>query len=681
MRVSFFKKKHDKKNMIKKIPEKVFERWQRLVDEIVKHDRLYYQDNAPILSDQEYDLLRKELLALEAAYAFSDLKCSPTQTIGYASEKSKITHLFPVYSLDNLVSWPLFTKKIQRFLGLDPQENVPWVCEPKIDGLTLILRYEKGHLMSAATRGNGYQGEDVTGQLSLFTDIPKILKGGPWPDIMEIRAEAFMSIEDFKGLNDQRREQGLSLFANARNAAVGSLRTLEEQKNRFLQCLIHGFCIPNSPFHTYTETMTWLGQGGLPVQPLAACVESVKACEAYFQDLEKNRSLLPYEADGVVFKLNDLGLQARLGHSSRAPRYAIAQKFLAAEAWSQILDITFQVGRTGILTPVAHLKRVFVGGVWIERASLHNHEDLERKDIRLHDWVAVKRAGDVIPYLSRVDLSRRSSESRPLVFPTVCPSCGQPLSQKELRCENRKGCLEQKLWSLRHFVSSGAFDLTGVGLRRLEQLYEKGMIDTPADLFTLTPEPLMALPGWGERLVGHFMDILAQRRVIPLHRFIYALGIDHVGQATAHLLAHAVENIDGFLDLIKGNFEEKIQSIGPIVLSSIKKYGENDLNFIEKLISFVSVIPHAPLKGHLSGKTVVFTGTFHTMTRAEAKAQATRAGARVLSQPSLKTDYLVIGKDAGKKADAPGVKQRLSEAEWKTLLQEDSRFLKSRQDL
>lgn len=654
--------------MNKVLPDKILKKWGDLVQTMATHDRLYYEDNAPVISDAAYDHLRAELVALEATYPALLTLGRSSQTIGYPVAQRKVRHLAPVYSLDTLTTWPDFLKKVQNFLGTDGQD-LDWVCEPKIDGLTLILRYEKGRLTRGATRGNGHEGEDVTRQLSCLKDLPPTLKGKNWPDVMEVRGEAFMTKQDFLTLNALRQSQALPLFANARNAAAGTLRNMEDTKSRLLHFIVHGFSF--TPFSTYKETIDWLGTGGLPIQPLSCLRRKIKELETYFQDLASQRDRLAYDMDGVVFKLNHLDLQERLGHCARTPRYAIAQKFPAHECCRLLKAVEFQVGRTGVVTPVAILEPAFLGGVWISRASLHNACDMERKDIRIGDHVILQRAGDVIPYVAGVDLSQRPEGTQKIVFPLTCPSCGHELDTTEkvfIRCPQGLECPEQKLWSLRHFISQPAFNFVGLGNRRLEQLVHNGLIKDPCDFFSLEAHKLLSLEGWGPRLVHTLLATINQRRQISLERFIYALGIEHVGKANAHMLAQFTD-LQGFFKLLAGESMEKIQGVGPVLHQALVAYGKAHWDSVLTLASLLTIHREMSASGPLSGKTVVFTGTLHTMTRSEAKAQAIKAGAKVLSQPSLTTDYLVLGEKAGKKAQAPGVKHRLTEEQWQALIQ------------
>lgn len=651
-----------------KIPPDILERWHYLIREIEKHNRLYYQLDAPEISDQEYDTLKDELDNLEDTYPQLATKDSPTHHIGATPTFRSVSHLFPVYSLEKVTSQEevvKFVQKILRFLALSYDNQLTWVAEPKIDGLTIILQYRDGKLTRAATRGNGTQGEEVTTNILTIPSIPLTLKGKGWPAMMEVRGEIYMNIKDFNTLNHQRQQQGESTFVNARNAAAGSLRQLDWQvtAQRPLLFMAHGASYqtwsPN-PLH-YTYMMAQLESWGLPIQPLMKTCTSVEEIQEYFQNLSADRHQLGYEIDGVVYKLDDFSYQERLGHSARAPRYAMAYKFSATEATTIIEDIQIQVGRTGTLTPVAHLSPVFVGGVTVSRASLHNADEIARKDIRIGDTVIIQRAGDVIPQVLRVVKKKRPHTAQPFLFPSHCPVCHSPVRTKPgqvaVQCTGGLLCPAQGIWRLRHFVSRDAFNIEGLGPKHIATLYEKKLVLDPIDLFLLTREDLSHLPGWGARSADNVVSEIQAKKKISLDRFIYALGIPHVGLSTAKLMAVSYKTVEKWI--AQGQENESlahhqlshIQGIGQETAAEVSHFLTSQYHWIQKLLRHVQVIPYEPTQtaSLLNGKSVVFTGTLETMTRAEAKTRAESAGAKVMSHISSSVDYVIVGAEAGKK--------------------------------
>ncbi len=666
------------------IPEHVKQRAQDLIQQIEHQDQAYYQNQTSLISDAQYDALRDELEQLEGLYPGLITDKSPSRRVGHDPSPlfSSVPHLWPIYSLDkvnNFQGFLAFSQKIERFLGLSPgQKNgpeFPWVAEPKIDGLTVILRYKQGVLVRAATRGNGVMGEDVTPNVRTITQIPHILSHYDGPDLLEVRGEVYILRDDFNQWNTERQAQGLPLLSNPRNAAAGSLRHIDPlvTASRPLCFTPHGSTLSDDPYPgigTYQAMMQRLTQWGLPPQPLMRLCPHLESVAGYFAFMTDQRPLLPYEIDGVVYKIDNLMDQKRLGHSSRAPRYAVAEKFPAHDALTTITGIEVQVGRTGVITPVAHVQAVLVGGVMVTRASMHNANELQRKDARVMDRVLIRRAGDVIPQIVRVMDEHRGPDSIPFVFPTQCPSCQGPLSRKEgavaWRCTAASACPSQAIWRLRHYVSRDAMDIVGLGVRQLTLLYEKNLVRTPADLFRLTQTDLMNLDGWGKKSATQAVQAIAARRETSLHRWIYALGIPCVGYITARALADHYKNRANWAyaanqacipESLAAPELCTISGIGQDILQEIIHFTQTQHDWVQDLSQFVTITERAassePMgeSWPLYNKTVVFTGTLPNMTRAEAKERAEQCGARVLSGLSPRVDFLVSGEKSGKKID------------------------------
>ncbi len=534
---------------------------QRLAQEIARHDRLYYQDDAPEVSDAEYDALRRRNQAVEAAFPDLVRPDSPSLRVGAApSEKfAKVRHAVPMLSLDNAFDADdvtAFVERIRRFLKLADDEPVAVTAEPKIDGLSASLRYENGRFVQGATRGDGTVGEDVTRNLETIDDIPLTLKGKGWGEVFEVRGEVYMTHADFEAMNRRQEAEGKPLFANPRNAAAGSLRQLDPKitKSRPLRFFAYGWGevseVPStSQWGVYEEMRGW----GLPTNPLMKLVHSAEEMVAFHAEIEESRASLGYDIDGVVYKVDRLDLQRRLGFVSRSPRWAIAHKFPAEKATTVLEDIEIQVGRTGALTPVAKLAPVTVGGVVVRNATLHNEDEIARKDVRIGDTVILQRAGDVIPQILGVVFEKRPKDAVPYEFPTTCPVCGShatrevnPRTGKEdaiRRCTGGLVCAAQAVEQIRHFVSRAAFDIEGFGEKQVKAFHEDGLIATPADIFTLKRREeageidLHGREGWGETSVRNLFAAIDARREIALPRFVYALGIRHVGETNARLLA------------------------------------------------------------------------------------------------------------------------------------------------
>ncbi|MFC4273460.1 NAD-dependent DNA ligase LigA [Sneathiella chungangensis] len=684
---------------------------EKLVDAIKAHDVAYYTEDAPVVSDAEYDSLRQRLLAIEARFPDLISPESPSQSVGVTPSKGfgKVRHRVPMLSLDNAFSndeLREFEGRIRRFLGLGLDEEVAFFAEPKIDGLSASLRYEKGKFIQGATRGDGQEGEDITANLRGVTDLPLKINesNGRAPDVFEIRGEVYMSKTDFLALNESQAASGGKIFANPRNAAAGSLRQLDHSvtASRNLRFFAYAWGEASEiPGATQAEVLSAFRDWGFTVNPLSrVCANMEEAIDAY-RKIEELRATLDYDIDGVVFKVNKLDWQERLGFVSRSPRWAIAHKFPAERATTVIEDIEIQVGRTGALTPVARLHPVTVGGVVVSNATLHNEDEIRRKDIRIGDTVVIQRAGDVIPQVVEVVLEKRPKDSTPYDFPKTCPVCGSH-AVKELnetsgkedavrRCTGGLICRAQAVERLKHFVSRNAFDIEGLGAKLIEAFYEDGLIRNPADIFTLekrdkAPGNLQRIKnreGFGEKATSNLFAAINDRREIPLDRFIYALGIRHIGQGNARLLARNYLSFASLRESLSVTGDKSgdayaellnIDGIGAAVADAVTEFFQEEQNqrILDDLLAEITVTDfEAPAQdSSVAGKTVVFTGTLELMTRQEMKAKAEGLGAKVSGSVSAKTDYLVAGASAGsklKKATELGVTV-LNEREWLDLI-------------
>ena len=645
----------------------------RLAKELAHHDHCYYHLAAPEISDAMYDAIYQRNLAIERR--FPDLRRidSPTHRVGAtpSPEFEKVKHRKPMLSLDNAFSVDdvhEFMARIRRFLKISDDTQIPCMAEPKIDGLSATLHYQNGQFVLGATRGDGQEGENITPNLRTVRDIPLALQGDNIPESLEVRGEIYMNKSDFEALNHARIAAGDAPFANPRNAAAGSLRLLDSSvtSKRPLRFFAYGYeSLSNQMDQTQADILVSLNRLGFRVSPLIALCPDVDTMLEHYRFIEKQRPDLPYEIDGVVYKVNDLALQARLGTVGRSPRHSIAHKFSAEKAETIIDAIDIQVGRTGVLTPVAHLRPVLVGGVTVSRASLHNDDEIRRKDIRVADTVIVQRAGDVIPQVVEVVHAKRPLDSVPFVFPTTCPVCNSPVVQPEgqvaKRCSGGFNCMAQAVERLRHFVSRDAFDIDGLGERHLQNFFEWEIVRTPPDLFTLQARNSMIYPllekreGWGVKAVTNLFDALKKRRTIGLDRFIYALGIPQVGQVTARTLALRLKTMEAVLAATADELCA-LDGIGDTMADEIIQFFavlENRI-IVDELMTYITIEPvsvTATVESEFSGKTVVFTGTLEKLSRAEAKAQAERLGAHVASSVSKKTDFVIVGADAGKKLD------------------------------
>ena len=670
----------------------------RLAERIAHHDRLYHGEDAPEISDAEYDMLIARNNALETAFPELIRPDSPSQRVGsmVSGNFGKVRHAQPMLSLSNGFSADDigdFVTRIRKFLSLTETDDLAFTAEPKIDGLSLSLRYESGHLVQAATRGDGSEGEDVTANIRTISAIPKILHGTP-PEILEVRGEIYMDRKDFMALNTDQEGKGGKVFANPRNAAAGSLRQKDTSitGSRNLAFFAYSMGEVSAPVAaTHNEFLTALRDFGFLVNDLSQHCHALDEMLATYDFIGSQRAALGYDIDGVVYKVDRHDYQERLGQVARAPRWALAHKFPAEQAETIINKIDIQVGRTGALTPVARLSPVTVGGVVVSNATLHNEDEIERKDIRIGDHVIIQRAGDVIPQVVRVLAEKRPHDARKFIFPDSCPICGsdaiRPEGEAVRRCSGGLACPAQLVEQLKHFVSRDAFDIEGLGARQIEQFLELDWVKTPADIFRLEArrDDLATLDGYGEKSLDNLFTSINARRKIGLERFIYALGIRQVGQATSRLLAlhyGDLEMMMSALDPEKSANEREtataglldIDQIGDAMAADISRFFGDPVHrhIVSDLASELSILPpERPSEDSaVSGKTVVFTGTLAGMSRAEAKAKAEALGAKVSGSVSAKTDYLVAGADAGSKARKAaelGVNV-LSEDEWRALI-------------
>jgi DNA ligase (NAD+) len=668
----------------------------RLSAEIAGHDRRYHGEDAPTISDGEYDALRRRLEALEAAHPELAKADSPSKKVGAApSEKfAKVKHVVPMLSLGNIfedAEAAEFCARVRRFLGLAEDAPLAVVAEPKIDGLSCSLLYEGGHLVRAATRGDGYEGEDVTANVLTVAAIPKHLQDAP--ERLEVRGEVYLRHEDFAEINARQTAAGKPTFANPRNCAAGSLRQLDARvtAGRPLQLFAYSWGEVSAPFaQTQHGALEAFRRFGLPVNPLTQLCDSAEALIAHYRRIETQRAELGYDIDGVVYKVDDLALQRRLGFVSRSPRWAVAHKFPAERASTRVEAIEIQVGRTGALTPVAKLHPVTVGGVVVSNATLHNEDQIKLLDVRVGDTVRVQRAGDVIPQVIEVVQEKRPADTTPYVFPDHCPIC-HSAALREIdektgktdvvrRCTGRLVCPAQAVEGLKHFASRLAFDIEGLGDKQIELFYSKGRIRTAADIFTLKDrdgvgaEPLAEWEGFGATSARNLFAAIDARRKIAFNRFLFALGIRHVGETNARRLARHFGDFEAFRAAATGPEATEalsgIEGIGPAVVEALVDFfaEEHNETALDALLRQIEIEPMpAVAAGHpLAGKTVVFTGSLERMTRDEAKALAERLGAKVSGSLSAKTDLLVAGPGAGSKlakARELGV-ETVDEEEW-----------------
>ena len=687
----------------------------RLAAEIAAHDKRYYQQDKPSVSDAEYDALRERNAAIEKRFPDLVRPDSPSRRVGAAptGKFKKVRHALPMLSLDNAFADQDvidFAARIRRFLKLSDDEKITFSAEPKIDGLSMSLRYEDGDLVTAATRGDGSEGEDVTANIRTLKDVPLELKGRHVPKICEVRGEVYMTKADFLKLNERQKAADEPIFANPRNSAAGSLRQKDPgvTASRPLGFFAYAWGqMSEMPADSQSCMIKWFAGCGFKTNPLTRIRHSVEELLAFHREIEQTRAKLDYDIDGVVYKVDRLDWQERLGFVSRSPRWAIAHKFPAERATTVLKDIEIQVGRTGALTPVGKLEPIGVGGVIVQNVTLHNEDYIkgiggdgeplrEGRDIRIGDTVIIQRAGDVIPQIVDVVIEKRKKDSKPYPFPTKCPCYLHTKVVREetatgeegarARCSGEFACPYQKIEHLKLFCSRRAFDIEGLGEKQIEFFFEKEWVREPADIFTLEKKhksELLKEEGYGETSVHNLFAAIDERRRISLERFIFALGIRHVGETTALALARGYGSWKAFHDaclkVAKGDEEviaemDALDQIGETVIESIKAYfGEShNRGIVERLTREVTILDAEKPKtdSAIAGKTVVFTGTLEKFSRPEAEATAQRLGAKTSGSVSKKTDYVVAGPGAGSKlaeAKKHGVKV-LSEDEWLKLI-------------
>ncbi len=644
------------------VPPDILARAKELREQIHYHNYRYYVLDDPVISDAEFDRLMQELQKLEAQYPSLVTPDSPTQRVGAAplDKFETVPHRIPMLSLENAFSEAEardFEDRLKRFLRTT--ETFEYVVEPKMDGVAVELVYEEGRLQVGSTRGDGYRGENVTQNLKTIHTIPLALltREIPPPELLEVRGEVYMDLVDFKKLNNERLAKGEPAFANPRNAAAGSLRQLDPSITaaRPLKIFCYGIgLVQGRSFQTHWEILTTLKAWGLRVNPLIERRRGIEEAIRYHRELEHQRHGLPYEIDGVVIKVDDLALQERLGTKARSPRWALAFKFAATQATTKVKDIVVNVGRTGAITPMAIMEPVEVGGVTVSRATLHNEDEVARKDVRVGDTVLIQRAGDVIPEVVKVILEERPADARPFRMPRTCPVCGTPLvrppGEAVTRCPNPdcRGALRR---AILHFASKTAMDIDGLGEKIIDQLMDQGLVKNIVDLYRLTEADLAPLERFAEKSAANLVAAIRKSTSVPLARFIYALGIRYVGEATAQLLAQHFQRLE---DLRDAGEEEllQIEGIGPQVAKGIREFFNNPKNreLLDQLLKVISIRPaEKPAVSPLAGKTFVFTGGLSRFSREEAKAQVTARGGKVSSSVSAKTDYVVVGTDPGSK--------------------------------
>jgi len=689
---------------------------QRLAAEITQHDRLYHEQDAPEISDAAYDALRRRLLAIEEAFPETRQLDSPSLRVAPTPQTAfgKVTHRVPMLSLDNAFSEDdvaEFLDRVRRFLGLAAGDEVTLDCEPKIDGLSCSLRYENGALVQAATRGDGITGEDVTANFRTIASVPHTLGGRDVPDIVEVRGEVYMTRADFIALNERQKADDDKIFANPRNAAAGSLRQLDPAitARRPLSFFAYAWGeLSERRWKSQSDGLAALRKWGLPVNPLIRRCSTLEEVLGYWREIRDKRAALPYDIDGVVYKVDRIDWQERLGFVSRAPRWATAHKFPAEQARTRLKGIAIQVGRTGALTPVAELEPVNVGGVMVARATLHNADEVARLDVRPGDMVNIQRAGDVIPQVLGVVLDERPKGARAWHFPTTCPCELKTAVVSEeggvvRRCSGGLECPFQQVERLRYFVARHTFDIEGLGGTHIENFWRDGLLRSPADIFRLHNhrKAIAGREGWGEQSTSKLLAAIEARRQISLERFINALGMPMIGEATARALAKEYGNAEDWLAaMLEASHERRrndvdtrkekaAADVGPAYgrLCNVPDIGvttadkvaaffaeSHNVHAIRDLLKQLEVEPFklsaAAATSKVAGKTVVFTGTLEKMTRSEAKARAESLGAKVAGSVSARTDYVVVGADAGskaKKAAELGV-AILTEDEWLELI-------------
>jgi DNA ligase (NAD+) len=678
----------------------------RLAAEMAEHDRRYHQEDAPVISDADYDALKTRNSEIEARFPQLIRPDSPSHKVGAAPSSGfqKVQHSVPMLSLGNVFTpedVDDFFTRVRRFLGLAKDAPVDMIAEPKIDGLGFSARYENGRFVVGATRGDGQTGEDITANLRTIPDLPDRLMGPAKdvPKVIEVRGEVFMTKVDFQALNAAQTEKGSKVFANPRNAAAGSLRQLDSTITKARPLTLFAYAWGEAEPLTWTSQQEFIDRlkaWGFSTNPLTRHCSSVEDVLAAYAEIGEQRAALPYDIDGVVYKVNRLDWQQRLGFVSRAPRWATAHKFPAEQAQTVLEKIDIQVGRTGSLTPVARLTPVTVGGVVVSNATLHNEDEIARKDIREGDTVVIQRAGDVIPQVVQVLTDKRPKDSKPYLYPNTCPRCGSLAVREEgeaiRRCTGGLICPAQAVERLKHFVSRNAFDIEGLGAKNIESFYTDGTITSPVDIFTLQKRdadpdnltPLRNREGWGKMSAENLFTAINERRTIGLDRFLFALGIRQIGQATSRLLAQSYGSLS-VLRAALGKAQDRdseayadllnIESVGATVADDLlgffaEPHNQDILDALTRELTIEDFVAPDTGNSPIAGKTVVFTGNLETMSRNEAKAGAQVLGAKVAGSVSAKTDLVIAGPGAGsklKKAEELGVEVK-TEQEYLALI-------------
>jgi DNA ligase (NAD+) len=643
---------------------------ERLAHEINYYNKQYYEQNSSVISDQEYDKLWHKNQAIENKFPNLVRSDSPSNKIGYeASNKFlKIKHEIPMLSLSNAFDEEdidNFLERIQKYLNIDFVPEL--IIEPKFDGLSFSARYEKGNYVKGATRGDGYEGEDVTENIATLNNLPLVIKNAP--DILEIRGEIFISHEDFLAINEQKKNNGENIFSNPRNAASGSLRLLdaEETKKRKLQYYVYSIGVSSAELgNTHHEILLNLQKFGFNVSDLIVLCSSKKDLLEKYNNLAMLRASLPFDIDGVVYKINNINLQQRLGFVSRSPRWAIAHKFPAEQAITRLNDIIIQVGRTGAITPVAIIEPINVGGAIISRSSLYNKDELTRKNIMIGDQVIIQRAGDVIPQIVSSIVNMRNGQEKEFVFPEYCPSCSAKIVQENdeavARCPNNQSCPAQLQEQLTHFVSKKAFNIDGMGEKQILSFISNNLIKSYEDIFSLHQQydNIFALGGWGEKSIENLFQSIEKSKNIELEKFIFALGIRYIGENTSKIIAKHYGNIDNLLnliykahDMLSLEYQElcSIDGLGTKSINSLVTYIFENYDRVSSLTNIINIQPYNKIikQSLLFNKIVVFTGTLKQINRQEAKQKAEQLGAKVTNSISAKTDFLIIGEKPGSK--------------------------------
>ena len=640
--------------------ELVKNKYKQKLNELIKHNQLYFEKNRPKISDNEYDKLKKEILDLEKKFKFLNHKNSPSKKIGFKPSKNfeKSKHRVKMLSLSNVFNkedLENFEKKIKNFLNLDNKTQIEYSVEPKIDGISASLNYKNGFLISGLSRGDGAQGELITENLKTIKDIPKKILSKNFPKDIDIRGEVFISNKDFEKIKDN--------FANPRNAASGSLRQKdpEETKKIPLKFIAYTFGYSkNLEFNNQSHLLSIFSKWGFKVSKFNKVVSGIENLVKNHQDFEKKRFELDYDIDGLVYKINDFALQDRLGFVSNAPRWATAHKFSAESSFSKILNIDIQVGRTGALTPVAKIKPVNIGGVVVSNATLHNEEEIKRKDIRIGDTAKIERAGDVIPHVISVDLNKRPEDSKKFIFPENCPSCGSRVFKEYnfqtkkydavTRCTNEAfECEKMAIEKIKHFISKDALNIEGLGKKVLEKFWNLKLIRFPQDIFKLNYEKIEKLEGWGKLSVSNLKYAINQSKNISLDKLIFSLGIRHIGQENAKLISQTIKTLNNLSNISSSyNFNSFLTTdgVGETQIKSLKKFFSNKANLevIKELKKYLVIIKSEKnMSGKLKNKTFMFTGKLVSISRAEAKSLVEKNLGKILSSVSNKLDYLIAG--------------------------------------